>query len=832
MFTALGTDFVFALRQLRRAPGFALTAILTLALGIGAGTAVYSLVDGVLLRPFPLPHSEQLVAVHTVARGPSGDIVARTSWPDLHVWQERNHSFSGMAGVFPDDRLVNRARGAIGAVIGVNRVSPNYFDVLGVQPIMGRSLAPSDEEAGHHIAIISFGLWRRLFGADPQVLGKRFLISDEPYTIVGVMPRGFVEPYEETADIWTSIAFLLEGTEPVGKKRNSATAEVIGRLKPGVTPEQAQADLSSIQAALSQSYPEIRERNAVAVRPELEDVTGEVRAPLYLLLASVLAVLLIVCTNVTGLILTRATKRGSEMALRVALGASHWRVWRQLLIESILLGIWGGLVGAGLAWMLLRAALPLIPDDVPRLAEVGLSWRVLCFAAAITLVCVIASSVSPALRLTRVAPLDALREQGLHTTARRRTRWLQNSLVAVQTAFGVALLIASGFLIRGFVNLRQVKTGFESDHVFTFNLALTEVRYPHTTRVFFYNELIAKLAAIPGVRSASSGYPLPLQYPSVNGTPTVEIDGRPNPPGQDFTTLVGVAEPGFFETLGIPLRRGRLFTTADDNSHSPLVAVVNETFVRRYFPREDPIGRFIRPDIRNARNQAKDMDPKADEPRQIIGIISDTQQGSLTDPPEPIAYFPFAQANELYRPRLVMRVTGDPMKYAKPAASVLQGIDPTLFLLAPWTGEIELERLTAAPQLETDLIGGFSAIALFLTALGLYSMLAAAINARIREIGIRVSIGATRGDVAWLILARAATLLAAGALVGGSIAAVVLRLIDTSDWAHQLLFGVSWVDPQTMGGIAAAFGLVALCGCLLPTWRATRIDPARVLRDE
>ncbi len=830
MLTALGADFVFALRQLRHSPGFAITAIVTLSLGIAASTAVYSLVDGVLLRPFPLPHPEQLVAVHTGTRGPGSGLWGRTSWPDLRDWQERDHTFSGLTGVFRDVRLVSRARGARGESIRVNRVSQNYFDVLRVQPMMGRSLTAADEQAGRRIAIISYGFWQRVLGGDPHVIGETFLISDESYTVIGVMPRGFVEPWDETADVWTGIAFLLEGSQPVAEKRDSATAEVVGRLKPGVTLGQAQADLSAIQAALAQSNAEIRNEDAVALQSSIEDVAGSVRAPLYLLLASVLAVLLIVCTNVAGLILTRATKRSGEMALRTALGASQWRIWRQLLIESLLLGSCGGILGAGLAWALLRMALPAIPDDIPRIAEVGLSWRVLCFAASITLVCVIASSISPALRLTRVALVDALREQGLHTTKGQHARWLQSSLVAIQTAIGVALLIASGFLIRGFVNLRHVKTGFESDHLFTFNLALTEVRYPHTTRALFYHELIAKLAAIPGVRGATGGYPLPLQYSSA--TADVEIDGRPNPPDRQLTTLVGVAEAGFFETLGVPLRRGRLFTQADDNPHSPLVAVVNEAFVRRYFPDEDPVGRFIRPDIRELRNQAEDLDPTADDQRQIVGIIADTQQGSLVDPPEPIAYFPFAQADELYRPRLVMRVAGDPMQYQNAASAAVQAIDPTLFLMYVWSGENELENLTGTQHLETDLIAAFSTIALFLTALGLYSMLAALVTARSREIGVRMAIGAQRGDVAWMILTRAAALLAAGAGAGGAIAAIALRVVNSSNWAHELLFDVSWADPRTIIPVAAVFGVAALCGCLLPTWRATRIEPARALRDE
>ena len=429
MLNAFGSDLVFAMRLVARAPGFAATAIVTLALGIGVTTAVYSLVDGVLLRPFLLPHPEQLMAVRTVEQDPGGGSWWHdTSWPDYLDWQAQNHTFSGMAAVNADARLMSREGGA-GEVADLHRVSANYFDLLGVQPMMGRNFVADDEQAGHHVAILSYGFWQRVFGSDAHVVGQTILISDEPYTVIGVMPRGLVEPRDVTAQVWSNVAFLLEGSVPRAKTRDSPVAEVIGRLKPGVTQEQARADVSAIQAALAQSYREIRHQNGAGVHSELEDVAGSVRTPLYLLLAAVMAVLLIVCTNVAGLMLTRAMRRSGEVALRTALGASQWRVWRQMLIEALVLGICGGLVGAALAWELVRVALPLIPDDIPRIGEVGLSWRVLCFTAAISLLCVLLSSVVPAWKLTRVAPITELREQGRHATTGRRTQWFQNALV-------------------------------------------------------------------------------------------------------------------------------------------------------------------------------------------------------------------------------------------------------------------------------------------------------------------------------------------------------------------------------------------------------------------
>src|SRR5262249_43762138 len=383
MFRSLQSDLIVALRQLRRAPGFAITVIATLALGIGVTTAVYSLVDGVLLRPFPLPHPEQLMALFTVSREPAGNITwYSTSWPDLRDWQTHSHTFAGLAGVFPDYRLVSREDGGGGAVIPANRGSINYFDVLEVQPAMGRGFAAADEQAGHHVAILSYGFWQRVLGGDSHIVGRTIRISDEPYTVIGVMPREFVEPREETAEVWTSIALYMEGATPPAKIRDDAMAKVVGRLRAGVTAAQARAELSAIQAGLAASFREIHDQNAVAIETVQEQVGNNVRTPLVLLLAAVFAVLLIVCTNVAGLILTRATRRSGEAALRTALGASQWRVWRQMLIEGLLIGGWGGVLGTALAWGLLHVTLPAIPQDIPRMAEIGMSWRVLFFAGA------------------------------------------------------------------------------------------------------------------------------------------------------------------------------------------------------------------------------------------------------------------------------------------------------------------------------------------------------------------------------------------------------------------------------------------------------------------
>jgi predicted permease len=829
MLASLRSDLYFALRQLRKSPGFAFTAILTLALGIGTTTAIYSLIDGVLLKPLPLPQPDQLVAAYTEEAHPGqSPSHGGTSYPNYLDWRDRNHTFTQLAAYAGDGRLISRANGMDGAVLPICRVTANYFDALGVQPILGRNFTPDDDQAGHHVVILSYGLWERLFAADRNVLGTPILVSDQPFTIVGVMPKGLLEPRgNDQADLWTSFGYFLDGSAPRGKERDSGFAEIIGRLKPGITQQQARADLSTIQSSLAQTYSEDRYLTSVFIQSKLADITGDMRPALLLLMAAVLAVLLIVCTNVAGLMLTRTMKRRGEIALRAALGASSWRVWQQLFIEALVLGIAGGAIGIILAYGLLRTALPLVPDDIPRIGEVAIDGRVLAFTVAISILCAILSSLVPAWKLTRVSPIESLREQS-HSTTGGRSHNFQNSLVIAQTALGFALLLASGLLIRGFINVRHAKTGFQPDHLFRFMLPLTHARYPDPKKALFYKEFLPKLAAIPGVRSASGGYPTPLH--GAYASAPVEIDGRPNPPDNQLFTFIGEAEPGYFETLGVPMLQGRTFTAADNDPKAPFVALVNQAFVKKYFPNENPIGRHIRPDLSELRNQAIDLDPTSRNDREIIGVLADFQQTSVQDPPRPMAIFPYSQASMLMRPAVVLRVAGDPMQYEKPAQAALASIDPTLFLLTPETMEMRL--VSGAQRFETLLISAFASIALFLSGLGLYATLAAMVASRTREIGLRMAIGADRRDVASLILTRAAALVLSGLAVGSAIALVAARSLSTTDWWRPLLFGVSWFDPKTNLTILLILGAVSFAACFLPTWRAIQVDPMRVLRDE
>jgi predicted permease len=831
MLASLRSDLHFALRQLRKSPGFATAAVLTLALGIGATTAVYSLVDGVLLKPLPLPHPENLLAVHTQVQQPGGGPWNDdTSYPDYLDWAAHNHTFTGLAAVDVSSRLISLPNGDTGAVLPMNIVTSNYFNVLGVQPIAGRNFASDEDEPGRRVAIIGYDYWQRVFGLDKKAIGSTIYVSDRAYVIVGVMPRGFIDPSgTELPQVWTSFSYHLDAN-PDGKDRKAAIASIIGRLKPGVSTEQARADLSAIQSALAQSYPEIRYRNGASVQSKLADMTGDIRPALLMLMAAVGAVLLIVCTNVAGLMLSRTMKRRGEMALRTALGASQWRVWRQLLMESSLLGLLGGVAGSALAYLLLHLALPLVPKDIPRIGEVGINGRVLCFTVAVSLACAVLSSLFPAWKLASAQPIDAMREQGKGATAGRRAHGFQSGLVVTQTALGFALLLASGLLIRGFLNVRHADTGFNADHLFAFDVPLTMTRYPYDKKIAFYNELLPKLAAMPGVHGVSGGYPVPF-WGWYHDVP-FEIDGQPTPADQPLTIRVGQAEPGFFETLGVPLLRGRNFTTADNDAKAPYVTIVNRAFVKRYFPNENPIGRHIRADLSEGADDRNAIDAKVHTEREIIGVVGDTPTDFVFDQPDPLAIFPYAQAATFRRPRVVMRVAGDPMAYEKSAQAAVKSIDPLLFLISQGSVTMHIDDLSGSQRFETVLVSAFAAMALCLTAMGLYATLAAMVAARTREIGLRMALGSDRSGVATLVLGRAAGLLVVGLILGGVVTIIASRLLAATDWMRPLLFGVTWFEPGTYSIILGVLATTSIAACLLPTWNAVRVDPMRVLRDE
>lgn len=637
MLSTLGSDVKFALRQLRRSPGFALSAIVTLALGIGATTAIFALVNGILLSPLPFPHADRLVAINTLEFSPgvatnnpdAGDAID-SSYPNFFDWQRQNHSFESIASYQYNARLFAKANNEGARVIRCGRVSANLFSTLGVAPVLGRSFTTEGQQPGHRVVILSHELWIAMFGASRDVIGQIVKVSDQPSVIVGVMPAGFHYPVNEPALFWATYAADTEGPNRLTSIRESEELHIFGRLKPGVTQQQAVADLNMIQRQLAQQYRVNLLRPAVLLQPLLKQQVGDIRNVLLLLLASVAVVLLIGCANVAGLLLARATSRTREIAVRAALGASRYRVARQLLVELLLLAANGGMFGILASILFVRLGIRMVPDDTPRLFNVSIDARVVLFAFALSALTAVIFGSLPALRVSRSDPAHALRDGGIKTTAGRRGNRMHHALVVVETALGFRLLIGSGLLLRSLLNLSHLDPGFDTDRTFHFDVALTNARYPDPSKVQFYKKYLPEIASLPGVIRVSAGHPMPGGGGGGSWT-SFSIAGHVDPPDNPPSTTVHVVMPGFFETMSIPLLRGRTFTEHDNLPTSAPVAIINRAFAQKHFPNEDPIGRYLTPRLEYSNEPARAW--------QIVGIVGDTLSGDPWDTPYWTGFF-------------------------------------------------------------------------------------------------------------------------------------------------------------------------------------------------
>jgi len=536
MLSTFAADAKFAIRQLRRSPGFAVSTILTLAFGIGATTAIFTLVDGILLRPLPFPDPDRLIAIDTMQSPPGAptdklylDWAIGSSYPNFFDWQRQNHTFESIASYQENARLFAKANGDGAQVISCGRVSANLFSTLGVKPELGRTFTPEEEQPGHRVVILSHELWVSLFGASPSVIGQTVRVSDEPSIVVGVMPAGFHYPVNQPAYFWATYAANAEGKFPLTSRRDDDELQVVGRLKPHVSVEQARADLNTVRRQRAQQYPENRERRAVLIQPLLKEQVGGSREVLLLLLASVGVVLLIGCANVAGLLLARATSRKNEIAVRTALGASRIRVVRQLLIESLLIALCGGLIGVLASILLVRLGIRLVPKDIPRLFNVSIDLRVLLFSVVLSGLTALIFGLLPAWRISRSDPANVLRDGGTTTTPGRRRNRLQNTLVVAETALGFTLLIGSGLLIRSMLNLLHLDPGFDFKQTVHFDIALTQTRYPDPSKVPFFRKLSQNWLLFPELRAFLPAISFPegaalglsLRFPVTSTRPTM-----------------------------------------------------------------------------------------------------------------------------------------------------------------------------------------------------------------------------------------------------------------------------------------------------------------------
>ena len=809
-------DIRFALRQLRKSLGFTVMATLTLALGIGAATAVFSLVDAVLLRPLPFPQPERLVVLQTLSKSRSGEGPAMvpndTSYPNFFDWRDRARSFESLASYTATSLTVGVSNGPAQRVDGMT-VSSDFFRVLGVNPAIGRSFLRTEEQAGNRSVILSHGLWQSALGANPAAIGQTIQLNDETYTVVGVMPAEFQFPNAPDAKAWITTATEFEGKNPSGKQRGWNQLQIIGRLADGASIEQARAEMQTIQNALAVQYPDDNKMNTGAsVVPDLQDLVGDVQRPIHILFAAVCFLLLIACANVAGLLLTRAAARRGELALRSALGATRAQIVRQLLIESLALSLLGGTAGLALAAVALRLAPEYLPADLPRISELALNPEVFLFCVAASLLTGILFGFVPAWRASKLDPAIALKDTTRSSTAGRSQNRLHSALVIAETALGLILLIGAGLLIRSFDKLLSVDPGFNKDHLITFRVGMAPKRFADQKMLQLTQLLQSRFAAIPGVEQTTYGFPMPLAGGDMNISFTIE--GRPNPAGEDPGARATVVAANFFQALQMPLRRGRFFTAAEDHPGGTPTIIVNQAFADRFFPGEDALGKRIVSGLSSGDQP---------EPREIVGVVGNVVRSSLSESPAAEYFIPFGQV-AIAPPIFALRVSGDPAKYVDTIRAVVTQQDASLPVYSVRTNL--LTRSTAQQRFQTELLSAFAVLALALSAIGLYAVLSYTVVQRTMELGLRMALGAQRGNVFSLVLRRGVLLSVAGLVVGLVGSAVLTRFLAT------LLFATRALDFITFAGMALLLFAISFISCLVPAYRASSLDPNETLRQQ
>lgn len=805
--------FRFSFRQLRKSPSFAIAAIVTLALGIGATTAIFSLVNAVLLKPLPYPQADRLMSIKQEDHSSGAAIPTSLSYPDYFDWRARNRTFSGLASYTG----ANMTLTGVGEAqrVGAYQVSSNLFQVLGVAPMLGREFRWDEERAGNRAVMLSYPLWHLRFGGEKNVVGRQVMLDGQPYTVAGVMPPKFHFPAGTAVEAWTSIASAAEGATPETAQRGAKELDVIGRLKPDVSKEQARTDLSSVARGLAQQYADSNKWCTTAsVVPQLEFEVGKTRPALEVLFGAVGLLLLIACVNVAGLLLVRSSRRSGEIALRGALGASRSEIVLQLLAESVVLSLISGLAGIALASAILKEVVVLFPQALPRLVDVSLDLRVMTFAIVVSLLTGILFGVVPALRVSRLAPALALRDGTRTVTTGRAHHRLQTWLVIGETALGLVLLVGAGLLIRSFVSAMRSDPGFDAHHVLTARYTMSDANYNHGHKIAFVEELVSRLNTLPGVKQASAGWPMPMSgsYASISFT----VEGHPVAKEDHPSEGVGVALPGYFETLRIPLISGRTFTNMD-RTGSAQVVVINQAFARKYFPGVNPIGRHMTADL---------GDGVVTHPvREIVGVVGDVKEFGLSTQASPQYYLPWTQA-VITEPYLVLRATGDPAALERAVKATIAGMDSSIpsYRINPL--ELYVSQATEPARFQTFLLAAFASIALLLAAVGLYGVLAYIVQQRALEIALRLAVGAQRGDVLRMILKRGMTLAAIGVATGLAISFVVTRFIAT------LLYGVKPFDALTFGAMSLLLLVVALVASVAPAYRAAQTDPMTTLRTQ
>jgi predicted permease len=808
-------DLRYGIRMLAKKPAFAAVAVLALALGIGANTAIFSVVNAVLLRPLPFKDPDRLMIVweDNTKLGFPKDTPAPANFVD---WRDQNQVFDGMAAVAT--QTFNLTGAGEPEKLEGQRVSASFFPLLGVEPTLGRSFLPEeDRPEGERVVIMSHGLWQRRFGSDPAIVGKPLTLNGQPYTVVGVMPKSFrfPDPFEsetEENSVWVPIAFSSQEAS----NRGGHYLLVYARAKPGVTVKQAQADMNTIAARLQQQYPDTNTSLGAVVTSLHEQVVGDIRPALLILLGAVAFVLLIACANVANLLLARAAARQKETALRTALGASRSRLIAQFMTESVLLAALGGAVGLLLAVVGMRVLVALMPANLSQAKDINIDAKVLGFTLLVSLVTGVIFGLAPALHASRPDLNESLKEGGKGTAGVARSR-VRGLLVISEVALALVLLIGAGLLINSFLRLRSVDPGFNADNLLTMKVVLPRLKYPDPVRrTAFYDELLQRVSSLPGVQSAGVTTNLPLTFKGNNGGVTIE--GRPEPaPDERPIVITRTVSPDYFRTMNIPVLKGRQFSP-QDTADKPGVVIVSEATARQFWPGEDAIGKRIKLGGFNS-----------DAPwLSVVGVAKDVRQFELDIAPKPQAYFPYAQMTYSYlAPRdLVVRTSGDPLGLAAAVRGEVWAIDKDQPVSNVATMEQILSNSVARQRFNMLLLVIFAAVALVLAAVGIYGVISYSVTQRTHEIGIRMALGATSKDVLTLVVGQGLKLVSAGVGIGLGSAFVLTRLMQS------LLFGVSATDPTTFAAISAVLVAVAMLASYVPARKATKVDPMVALRYE
>ena len=804
-------DVRFGLRMLRKNPGFTAVAILTLALGIGASTAIFSVVNAVLLRPLPFREPDRLVSLWqtNLGRGAEVEAVSPANFLD---WRDDSPAFEEMVaiGYWSFDYT---GKGEPEAFTG-ELVTKDCFHLLGASAAIGRTFLPEEYEEGkEHVVMFSHGLWERRFGSDPSIVGQTISLRDETYTVVGILPADFHLPWlGEDREVYAPMQF----TPQMKSWRGAGNLQVMARLKPGVTADQARAMLARTAARLSREYPTENGSVGAALRPLDEQMVHDIRPTLWLLSAAVGIVLLIACANVANLLLVRGSQRGRELAIRTSVGAARSRVVRQLLTENLVLGALGCTGGLLLARWSLKIVLSLRGTEIPRLDQTTIDWRVLAFGIVLGLATVLLFGLAPALQVTR---------RDLHAAARRRTwsagfgrrQGLRGLIATSQVALALTMLAGTGLLLRSLVNLLHVDPGYSGEHVVGLQV-FAWGRYTNPAqRAAYFKDAVRSVSTVPGVEIAGATSGLPLLFGGPDATGRFSIEDRPPlRPDQMPTAIQTVVTPAYFATLGVRLVRGRLFSDFD-SADSPRVVLINQTMASRYWPGEDPIGKHILVRLFSAGSNSVNC--------EIVGIVADSRQQGPEGSVAPEFFHPHPQA-PTGSMAFVVRTAGDPEQMIKPIKDAIWSVDNKVTFYQVTTMKSLMDTALATRQLTVALLGAFALLAVTLACIGLYGVMSYSTSQRTHEIGIRMALGAQRTQVLGMVVADGLRMVLAGVAAGMVLALLLLRLLA------KMLYGVSAADPVTYAGVAALLVLVALAACYLPARGATRVDPLVALRYE